>query len=90
MATFFSRREGAAGTRRVIAAPRTGLLFLNTQKRRLYCLNEVARQLVAEGIPVTAGDLERQPLRTLDGEAVTGDDLPLVGAWRENASRSFV
>jgi signal transduction histidine kinase len=87
MATFHSRRDGATASRRATSAPRTGLLFLNTQKRRLYCLNETAHQFVAEGIPVSAADLRRQPLRTVDGEPVTGEDLPLVAAWRENAPR---
>jgi hypothetical protein len=87
MAIFHSRRDGAAGTRKTAVAPRTGLLFLNTQKRRLYCLNETARQLVAEGIPVNAADLERQPLMTAEGEPVTGDDLPIIGAWRNNEPR---
>jgi signal transduction histidine kinase len=87
MTIFHSRRDGAAGTRKVAAAPRTGLLFLNTQKRRLYCLNETARQLIAEGIPVSPSDLERQPLLTVEGEPVTADDMPLTGAWRHNEPR---
>jgi signal transduction histidine kinase len=87
MTNFHSRREGAAGTRKTASTPRTGLLFLNTRKRRLYCLNEIARQYVAEGVPVNAADLQRQPLLTIEGEAVTGDDLPLVRAWRDNEAR---
>jgi signal transduction histidine kinase len=87
MTTFHSRRDGAVGARKAVAVPRTGLLYLNTQKRRLYCLNEIARQLVAEGIPIHAADLERQPLLTLDGEPVTSSDLPLVNAWRKNEPR---
>jgi signal transduction histidine kinase len=87
MTTFYSRRDGAAGARKAASGPRIGLLFLNTQKRRLYCLNETARQLIAEGIPVTAADLERQPLTTPEGDAVTGDDLPLLSAWRDNEPR---
>src|SRR5262245_2722802 len=65
MTTFHSRRDGASSARRVVPAPRTGLLYLNTQKRRLYCLNDTARQFVAEGVPITAADLERHPLLTL-------------------------
>ena len=87
MATFHSRREGAAGARKAASTSRTGLLFLNTHKRRLYCLNETARQFVAEGIPINAADLERQPLLTPEGEPVAGDDLPLVAAWRNNEPR---
>ena len=87
MTTFYSRREGAAGARKGAAAPRTGLVFLNTRKRRLYCLNETARQFVAEGVPFTAADLERQPLFALDGEPIAGDDLPLLSAWRDNQHR---
>jgi two-component sensor histidine kinase len=60
-----------------------GHVFLDTRRRLLYCLNETARQLVREGVPITREDLERQPLRTLTGEPVTPADLPLLRAWRE-------
>ena len=81
MAKFFTRRE--AGTRRAANAPRVGLVYLNTQKRKLYCLNDVAHELVAEGVPMSSADLSRQPLLTLAGEPVRADELPLVRAWRE-------
>jgi signal transduction histidine kinase len=87
MTTFHARREGSASQRKASASPRTGLYFLNTQRRRLYCLNETGRQLLAEGIPVTAGDLARQPLRTPEGELVSADELPLIAAWRTNEAR---
>jgi signal transduction histidine kinase len=87
MAIFHSRRDGAVGARKAASVSHTGLLFLNTQKRRLYCLNEIARQFVAEGIPINAADLERQPLLTAEGDPVTADDLPLIAAWRHNEPR---
>lgn len=87
MTTFYSRRDGVAGARKVAAPPRVGLFFLNTIKKRLYALNETARQLLANGLPVAAADLERQPLTTPTGEAVVGDDMPLAKAWREGQSQ---
>jgi nitrogen-specific signal transduction histidine kinase len=83
MATFFTRRE--AGARRAANAPRVGLVYLNTQKRKLYCLNDVAHEMVGEGVPMSAADLARRPLLTLAGEPVKSDELPLVRAWREAA-----
>jgi hypothetical protein len=83
MATFFSRRENKLGTRKSAPSALVGQVFLDTRRRLLYCLNETARQLVREGVPITREDLERQPLRTLTGEPVTPADLPLLRAWRE-------
>src|SRR5262249_55276928 len=54
---------------------------------KLYCLNETARQLVSEGIPILPEDLERQPLLTLDGKTVAPADLPLTRALREGAAQ---
>jgi signal transduction histidine kinase len=85
MTTFYTRRDGGAAAHRTAAAPRVGLVFLNTFKRRLYCLNATAREMAAEGVPMTAADLVRQPLHTLAGDLVRGDELPLVRAWREEA-----
>lgn len=83
MTTFFSRRGGSTGTRRALAPLRVGHVYLDARRRTLYCLNETARQLVHEGIPLTRDDLQRHPLRDLDGEPVKAADLPLVRAWRE-------
>jgi signal transduction histidine kinase len=85
MATFFSRRDGGAGSRKATGTPRVGLVYLNTEQRRLYCLNDAARQMIAEGMPVSVADLARQPLQTLSGELVRSDEMPLVRAWKDNA-----
>jgi signal transduction histidine kinase len=65
---------------------RAGHVFLDTRRKRLQCLNETARQLHREGLPLTPTDLPRGSLRTLSGQAVTANDLPLVVAWRTQAS----
>jgi signal transduction histidine kinase len=85
MTTFFSRQ----GTRptQVIAPPRVGQFYLNLAEQKLYCLNTTARQFVREGIPISAADLSRQPLLTLDGEPVAIADLPLVRCRREGEAQ---
>jgi signal transduction histidine kinase len=83
MATFFSRRGGGAGWRKPTISIRVGHVYLDARRRTLYCLNETARQMVHEGIPITRDDLQHRPLRTLEGEPVTANDLPLMRAWRE-------
>jgi signal transduction histidine kinase len=85
MSSFFSRRDYKLGTRKSTASARVGHVFLDTRRRLLYCLNETARQFIREGVPITREDLDRQPLHTLTGEAVTSRDLPLLRAWRESA-----
>jgi signal transduction histidine kinase len=85
MASFFSRREGTQGTRKVAAAARLAHFYLDLGRRQLHCLNETARELTREGVPLTAADLERQPLQTTEGGPVAPSDLPLVRAWREQA-----
>jgi signal transduction histidine kinase len=67
-----------------------GHFYLNSSDGRLFCLNETARQLLREGVPVTPAGLEQQPLLNLDGSAVTAEDLPLVAAWREGKARDGV
>jgi hypothetical protein len=82
--SFFSRRGGAAaGTQKPVTGPRVGHFYLDVRKRLLYCLNETARDLLREGLPVLRHDLERQPLQTLTGEPVQADDLPVPRVWRQ-------
>jgi signal transduction histidine kinase len=82
MATFFSRR-GGTGLRKPAASIRVGHIYLDVRRRTLYCLNETARQLIQEGVPLTRDALNRRSLRTLEGEPVRAADLPLMRAWRE-------
>jgi signal transduction histidine kinase len=82
MPTFFRRDSGSA-TQKPAGTARVGHVYLDTRRRLLYCLNETARQLIREGVPIGRDDLERQPLQTLAGAAVTAADLPLLRAWRD-------
>lgn len=90
MATFFSRRGGGAGARKPTPAVRAGHVYLDARRRTLYCLNETARQMIQEGVPITRDNLERHPLRTLEGEPVQAADLPLLRAWRERKPQEAV
>ncbi|MFO0841774.1 MAG: HAMP domain-containing sensor histidine kinase [Gemmataceae bacterium] len=82
MTTSFSRR-GVPRRPRPVAPPRVGHFYLNLADRRLFCLNETARQLLRDGVPINPADQERQPLLHLDGEPAASMDLPLQTAWRE-------
>jgi signal transduction histidine kinase len=62
-------------------APVVGHVYLDARRRLLYCLNETARELQAEGVPFTGADLARQPLQQLTGEPVTPSEMPLSSAW---------
>jgi signal transduction histidine kinase len=46
-------------------------------------LNQTARQLNKEGVPYTAGDLARFPMRALSGRPIRSSELPLLAAWRK-------
>ena len=82
MSTFFSRRGGTGGRKPAVSI-RVGHLYLDVQRRTLYCLNETARQLHHEGVPLTRDDPQHRALRTLEGEPVQVSELPLLRAWRE-------
>lgn len=86
MPTTFSRRGGQRRPRPV-AQPRIGHFYLNLVDHRLFCLNETARQLVRDGVPINPADQQRQPLLSLDGTPAPTADLPLLAAWRDRACR---
>jgi signal transduction histidine kinase len=91
MASFFTRRERSPGARPAPTAPaRVGHVYLDVRRKILHCLNETARELAQEGVPLTSADLARKPLRTLTGASVASADMPLLRAWREKASREAV
>jgi signal transduction histidine kinase len=90
MSSFFKRRQRSAETRGPATTARVGHFYLDTRRRLLHCLNEVARQFLKEGIPMAAEDLAQQPLQTLSGEPVAANDLPLVRAWREEAAQTAI
>src|SRR5437763_5436569 len=89
MSRFIARRGGTRQAPRPVP-PRVGHFYVGIQEHKLYCLNEVARQFVREGIPIQSQDLERQPLLTLEGKPVTPADLPLRRARREAAVHEAV
>ena len=67
--------------------PSVGHVWLDARRRLLYCLNDTARLLQAEGVPFTSLDLSRQPLLTLTGTKVQAGEMPLERAWREGGPR---
>src|SRR5690349_4193263 len=87
MTSFFSRRGGGTGVRSPAVSIRVGHVYVDARRRTLYCLNETARQMIHEGVPLTHADFEGRSLRTLEGEPVQTADLPLLRAWRERAPR---
>ena len=66
------------------AGARVGHVYLDVRRHRVHCLNETARQLHREGIPITPADLSNQKLLTLEGVPVTAEDLPVVIAFRKH------
>jgi hypothetical protein len=76
-----------ASTTRTTANPETALrvghVYLEIDSRKLHWLNEAARQLHQEGVPVGPTDLADHPMQTPEGKTVEAADLPLVRAWRE-------
>lgn len=88
--TTHIRRDSAPGTRQPVPASRVAHVYLDVRRRVLHCLNDTARQLAAEGVPFTSGDLAKRPLMTPGGDPVTSGDLPLLRAWRERTAREAV
>jgi len=60
-----------------------GHVYLDINRRQLYCLDNRAKELRNEGIPFTPEDLGKQTLRTMTGQPITAADLPLIQAWKE-------
>lgn len=69
---------------------RVGHVYLETGSRKLRWLNDAARQLHQEGVPISPADLAAHPLQTAEGRAVEAADLPLVRAWREGRPQEAV
>jgi signal transduction histidine kinase len=82
MTAFFSRRGIGLANRKPTVPIRVGHVYFAVRRRALFCLNETARQLLREGVPLD-GNLVGCALRSLDGEAVQDANLPLLRAWRE-------
>jgi hypothetical protein len=68
-------------------APRVGQFYLDVPTRRMYCLNETARQMRDEGVPLKGNEPSLSHLRGADGTEVPADRLPLwVAAHEARAS----
>lgn len=80
MSSHFSRRNGPKRPR-TVAPPRVGHYYLTPNDRRMFCLNDTARQFIREGVPVNPTDLEAHPLLHLDGTPVKAGELPLLLSW---------
>ena len=90
MTPIHSRRESAPGSRKPAPAARVAHVYLDVRRKVLHCLNDVARQLVAEGVPFTSAALAKRPLKTPTGELVVPSHLPLLRAWRDRAAAEAV
>ena len=71
-------------------ALRVGHVYLETGSRKLHWLNDAARQLHQEGVPLAGADLATHPLQTPDGKQVEPAELPLLRAWREGKPQEAV
>ena len=87
MTAFFSRRGAGAAGRKPLAPIRVGQVYLDVRRRILYCLNETARQLLSEGVPLSGDNLAGSSFRTLEGEPVQAADLPVMRAWHQRTSQ---
>ena len=83
MTAFFSRRGAGVGGRKPTVPIRVGQVYLDARRRRLYCLNETARQLLHEGVPLGGDKAALGTFRTLEGEPIKPAELPVIRAWRE-------
>jgi anti-sigma regulatory factor (Ser/Thr protein kinase) len=93
MPKFIFRRGGKGGGPGPAMPPpnvRIGQFYLDTGHRLLHSLNETARQLLREGLPVNRDDLLRQSLFTLTGAPVGPSELPLHRAWRDGVPQEVV
>jgi signal transduction histidine kinase len=90
MNAFFSRRGGGAASRKMPIPIRVGHVYLDSRGQTLYCLNETARQLLREGVPLNGRIPSSCPLRTLEGTSITAGNLPLDRARREGKSQERV
>jgi anti-sigma regulatory factor (Ser/Thr protein kinase) len=90
MTTIHSQRDNTPGPRKSAPAARVAHVYLDTRRKILYCLNDTARQLVAEGVPFTSSHLAKRPLKTLAGAPVVPAQLPLLRAWRERTPTEAV
>ncbi len=81
-----SHRRGSS-TLRLQAGTDAGIpvghVYLDARRRLLYCLDETARRLQAEGVPFTAVDPSAGGLIAAGGRPAATADLPLIVAWRE-------
>jgi nitrogen-specific signal transduction histidine kinase len=90
MTTIHSQHDSTLGPRKAAPVTRIAHVYLDVRRKVLRCLNDAARQLVAEGVPFTSSDLAKRPLKTLEGDLVVSAQLPLLRARRERAAAEDV
>jgi signal transduction histidine kinase len=83
MTAFFSRRGIGVANRKPTVPIRVGHVYLDAHRRTIYCLNDTARELLHEGVPLDGAIPATSTLRTLDGEPVPANELPITRAWSE-------
>ncbi len=83
MTTINSQYDNTPGPRKTAPGARVAQVYLDARRKVLHCLNTVARQMVAEGVPFVGSQLANRPLKTPAGALVTAAQLPLLRAWRE-------
>ncbi len=81
--TATSREEDTSVSHARPAATRVGQFYLDVSARRLHCLNDTARQLRDEGLPLTPDAATLPHLQTLEGLPVLRDQLPTLVAARD-------
>ena len=68
MTTIHHSATAPPGPAKPAPAARVAHVYLDVRRKVLHCLNDTARQLAAEGVPFTSGDLAQRPLKTQAGE----------------------
>ena len=86
------RDEDTAVLYGAIHVPQVGQFYYDVAKAKLYCLNDTARRLRGENMPLMPDHPSIAELRKEDGSAVRGEELPLAQALRDGqpAEGSFL
>ncbi len=91
MTTINSQRDNTPSPRKAGGpAARIAHVYLDVRRKVLHCLNDAARQLIAEGVPFTSSHLAQRPLKTPTGALVAPAQLPLLRAWRDRKAAEAV
>jgi anti-sigma regulatory factor (Ser/Thr protein kinase) len=83
MTSSTSQGRDATSTLDFLTSPLIGHLYWDVRGGKLFRLNEAARHLHEDGIPLLGSEPGLEDWRTLAGKAVGAAELPLQVAWRE-------